>query len=1078
MEKRKNAQNAQRLFTGIIALVSIFTVLLVSACSGSGPDVDHKLYGVEIGTVTGGNITANKKSAAKGQTVTLTLLPDPDHVLDTLSVSDTAGPITTKGSGNTRTFEMRTGKVTVTGSFISESEEMFAITVEQAEHGTITTDPEDRAPAGLEVIVTLTGTGQTSDGKDYIYQDGSLIITDKDGIEVDYELYGTTGTRFIFEMPFSPVTITALFMSDGTELFDITNDEPEEGGSMSVIGKAYETQEVTVTLTIAPAHRYVDGSFKVYKTGDKTVTVSARTEDNLHWTFEMPAYPVTVTVELEKIPMYTIVIDNAKIANGTLSVVPATSVEGKIPAGTEVTVTLTIDEGNYEYKNDIKVVQSGTANAELSLTTVTAPAGADYAWTFTVPAVEATDTITVSATVSEIPAHAVTVNLTGADWGNLTFAPKVGDTSTARQGREITVTLTFDEFDYKQKGSLTISRTSGDAITPETTNLETAGNLKWTFTMPAEAVTISAELEKTPRYKIMLAGGFTNGSGFSISGVDEEKDWDDNYIASYNKLITIGITPDAGYKVVSPLSDVQVVFTRVPGTLTWTFKMPAETITLDFDIATLGSIYAGGAKAEITVSTAPETNPTNATIPIIELNANVQGHNGNARAIKITGEGVNKAFALTTAEPIDLNGFVALSFWAKTDSGQVNATYLAFGDNNVNRRVVYVGETNAQNTITFYNTWTHYIIPLPQEASISTTSRPFILRATIPAEREIYFDDIEFITSGVTLDAIQIQGGGFSAITFKRGTDVEPLIKARQITFRYKHNDGTTVTLWSEPSGNNLKFNLREWMFPQLVFALNPSSNADLSGTVVTPKSNGGDARVTVSMGGVTSNEAVFPILEEDIHIIGDFSTLTNVAIPTVPVAGTNYFWQQGDFAGGFFLVNNATGTRSPWNETLYNSANSVAGNWRIANNAAARTGRGGGTIESADLSEYSQISFWINIYWQSAATVANAKPNVKPLIFDFELRNEGTRVSATTGTYYKQQVTYDPDNVPAGWETRASGWIKVVLPLSGFAAGLDLTAVTGWAFEVKRPADATPPPPDAAANNDWRVSLTYIVAE
>ena len=76
-------------------------------------------YPVTVNPVTNGSIKADKSSAAKGATVTLTVTPDKGYNLDKLTVTDKDGKtvaLTSKGNGQ-YSFTMPAGKVTVAASF-------------------------------------------------------------------------------------------------------------------------------------------------------------------------------------------------------------------------------------------------------------------------------------------------------------------------------------------------------------------------------------------------------------------------------------------------------------------------------------------------------------------------------------------------------------------------------------------------------------------------------------------------------------------------------------------------------------------------------------------------------------------------------------------------------------------------------------------------------------------------------------------------------------------------------------------------------------------------------------------------
>ena len=76
-------------------------------------------YSVKVAAAENGSVTSNRRTATRGQTVTLTVAPEAGCQLDTLTVTDRSGnavELTDKGNG-TYTFKMPASKVTVTATF-------------------------------------------------------------------------------------------------------------------------------------------------------------------------------------------------------------------------------------------------------------------------------------------------------------------------------------------------------------------------------------------------------------------------------------------------------------------------------------------------------------------------------------------------------------------------------------------------------------------------------------------------------------------------------------------------------------------------------------------------------------------------------------------------------------------------------------------------------------------------------------------------------------------------------------------------------------------------------------------------
>lgn len=89
----------------------------------SGGDDSDPTYAIEVGKdIRNGTVTANRRYAERGDTVTITVKPDDGFKLDDLTVTDKNGnelKLTDKGNGK-YTFTMPAGKVTVSATFAPE----------------------------------------------------------------------------------------------------------------------------------------------------------------------------------------------------------------------------------------------------------------------------------------------------------------------------------------------------------------------------------------------------------------------------------------------------------------------------------------------------------------------------------------------------------------------------------------------------------------------------------------------------------------------------------------------------------------------------------------------------------------------------------------------------------------------------------------------------------------------------------------------------------------------------------------------------------------------------------------------
>ena len=107
------------LFTGNTTVYAHWTYTGGGSSGGSG----STSYTISIRDSRDGNVTANRRSAPAGATVTITITPDSGYVLETISVTDKNGndlKLTDKGNGK-YTFTMPTSKVEVKATFMEDN---------------------------------------------------------------------------------------------------------------------------------------------------------------------------------------------------------------------------------------------------------------------------------------------------------------------------------------------------------------------------------------------------------------------------------------------------------------------------------------------------------------------------------------------------------------------------------------------------------------------------------------------------------------------------------------------------------------------------------------------------------------------------------------------------------------------------------------------------------------------------------------------------------------------------------------------------------------------------------------------
>ena len=169
----------------LCAATVVCGVLGVTACTKK-PKPDGNVYAVTIKQTEHGTVTADCETAAAGTAVTLTVMPDSNYYLDTLTVN---GSVTEVKSGKA-TFTMPAQDVTVSALFVKNGE--YAVRVGQYEHVSVKAD-KTVAAEGETVKLTVS--------VDFGYQLSELLANN--------ERLTVTNGKAEFVMPASAVEITA-----------------------------------------------------------------------------------------------------------------------------------------------------------------------------------------------------------------------------------------------------------------------------------------------------------------------------------------------------------------------------------------------------------------------------------------------------------------------------------------------------------------------------------------------------------------------------------------------------------------------------------------------------------------------------------------------------------------------------------------------------------------------------------------------------------------------------------------------------------------------------------------------------
>ncbi|MBP5639415.1 MAG: hypothetical protein J6X55_08045, partial [Victivallales bacterium] len=250
-------------------------------------------------------------------------------------------------------------------------------------------------------------------------------------------------SKTTFAMPAKNVSVTAVFENEPMYEFTVVNGTPTKG-------QTYKGDTVTVTAEAPEAHK----EFTAWTSEDDVVF---QEPNSLTTSFTMPERNVTVKAEFadEKKVQY-------KIVNGS-------STGGEEYAGETITITAKAPEAHKVFKK----WQSDSINFAAPEQETT---------TFVLPKTD--DIVTVTAVFDDEPMYEYTV-VNGTPASGKAYA---GDT----------VTITAID---RSKEHWLFDKWTGDASIADSTKATT------TFTMPAKAVTITANYNEEGQYGVTVNGG-------------------------------------------------------------------------------------------------------------------------------------------------------------------------------------------------------------------------------------------------------------------------------------------------------------------------------------------------------------------------------------------------------------------------------------------------------------------------------------------------------------------------------------------------------------------------------------------
>ena len=367
------------------------------------------------------------------------------------------------------------------------------------------------------------------------------------------EVPGTAGAEVTFEVGGVPANQTATWQSGKVQQLNLTIDEPPEpptyaltmaadppagGNAIDVAGKGAYAANATVTIKAEPAAGYAFGNW----TANTTVTFGSVTAAQT--TFTMPTQAVTVTAHFGEV-VYKLTMAADPVVGGNAIDVGG---KGAYAAGATVTIRAVANPG-YGFANWTANTTVTFSNATAAETTFTMPAqtvsvtahfGVAYNLTMAVDPVAAGDAIDVGAKGAYAAAATVRIR------------------AVANPG--------YGFVDWTANPAVTFA----DATADETT-----------FTMPAQAVTITAHFEvvEVSYVLTMAADPVAGGNPIDVGGK-----------GAYAPGATVRIKaePAAGYAFGNWTANPTVAFGNATAEET-TFTMPAQVVTVTAHFAEASS---------------------------------------------------------------------------------------------------------------------------------------------------------------------------------------------------------------------------------------------------------------------------------------------------------------------------------------------------------------------------------------------------------------------------------------------------------------------------------------------------------
>lgn len=562
--------------------------------------------------IVNGTVTAIPSLAKKGETITLTLTPDNDYALSTLTVEDNLfQPIPTTQDANDSTkytFTMPEGDVRVSATFMQSSS---ASTVSFTYDGTPCTANSDTKFLAFLAESNLSEDDMVfrfsrDNGTTWSIVDADTVIQNGDVYQRFYQIHLVEDEMNILSIYAScaasdlPTTGYDMCTLIGDATVTVTHNVNGKDQTFNM------TSETGTAFSSVIAGGYENTGSIWYRKTDSGEWESFDLANDLPFTKTTYVAPMLVST-FHWVSLNGDFLDDEGNSDEDrscdLALVPASD-RTYWEEGDKITFSITPKGGTDYILNELSI--SLTSDETGVVGTITATKNASGYYTFTMPTSSEDlkyDSVSVYAFAANPSEPHEVFCYYGTDGDNYDGGIAYVDSEDGEFASETSIPLVVKIYDGYELASLTVRDGLGNAIddlTQSSTSADEDGNTvyNYTFTMPSRDVTVTVKFKAkdTSTYTITVADGIEHGTVTP-----------DKTTASESDSVTLTVTPDSGY-VLSSLTVTDdngtTITTTDNGDGTHTFTMPESNVkaTATFVQAPYYAIYDGTNSAVSTLT--------------------------------------------------------------------------------------------------------------------------------------------------------------------------------------------------------------------------------------------------------------------------------------------------------------------------------------------------------------------------------------------------------------------------------------------------------------------------------------------